>query len=1048
MLKQGLYEQILYQMLSEQLQNLQDHVVDTESIDQAEASEVISRYLAEVIKHAMDVLKDQGADLQQQIRLGNQIVSLLQNEVDDGALDGRHIDKRAVQLLALVEKKNTVYSVDQNLKILRPETSIAMSSLFTGAVREPSLDTEFRKEIASCDRIDMLVSFIKWSGLRLIMDELRQFTQNGGQLRIITTSYMGATDIKAIEELHNLQNTQLMVSYDTKRTRLHAKTYVFYRNTGFSTAYIGSSNLSNAALSSGLEWNVKITAKELPDTMDKMLATFDAYWNSQDFEPYSSKQRDRLARALNSERYFQNNEDRPYFFDIEPYEFQKEILDRLDAERQIRGKYRNLVVAATGTGKTVVSAFDYKRFVNAHSNQANRLLFVAHREEILKQSLMCFRGVLQDANFGELFVGSHTPAQADHLFMSIQTFNSQNWTEKTSSQHYDYIVVDEFHHAVAPSYQKLLDYYQPKILLGLTATPERMDGLSVTTYFGDRIAAEIRLPEAIDRKLLSPFHYFGITDIVDLTDVTWSRGGYDQAELSNLYSLSGRIANQRASHVINTLMKYSTDINQVIGLGFCVSIAHAKFMADFFNQSGIPSLHLTGHSPDYERNTAKKRLISGEIKFLFVVDIYNEGVDIPEVNTVMFLRPTESLTIYLQQLGRGLRLAEGKDCLTVLDFIGHANKRYNFEEKFAALLNNSAKSVQSELKNGFVSVPKGCHIHLERIAKDYVLENIRSSFNFRTGLITRLGSFEDDTGQELTLANFLSYYHLDSRVLYRRGNFSRLRVSAGVKEDFSEALEEDLSRAFPRICSIDSRRWIVFLLSVLREIDRLNCLKLTSDETAMLRMFYHTIWPVTTDAVSMRDIQERLKDLSNSPVMLCELIEILEYNYSQIDFIDEQVSLGFPSPLDLHCTYTRDQLLIGLGHTNPSSVREGVLWLKEKHCDVFFITLNKSSKDYSPTTMYKDYSINESLFHWQSQSTTSEDSPTGKRYQQHGKGMHQVLLFVRDFKADLNITSPYTFLGLAEYVSHEGSRPMSITYRLKRPIPAKYLKKTNKLLVG
>ena len=335
MLKQGLYEQILYQMLSEQLQNLQDHVVDTESIDQAEASEVISRYLAEVIKHAMDVLKDQGADLQQQIRLGNQIVSLLQNEVDDGALDGRHIDKRAVQLLALIEKKNTVYSVDQNLKVLRPETSIAMSSLFTGAVREPSLDTEFRKEIASCDRIDMLVSFIKWSGLRLIMDELRQFTQNGGQLRIITTSYMGATDIKAIEELHNLQNTQLMVSYDTKRTRLHAKTYVFYRNTGFSTAYIGSSNLSNAALSSGLEWNVKITAKELPDTMDKMLATFDAYWNSQDFEPYSSKQRDRLARALNSERYFQNNEDRPYFFDIEPYEFQRN-LDRLDAERQIR----------------------------------------------------------------------------------------------------------------------------------------------------------------------------------------------------------------------------------------------------------------------------------------------------------------------------------------------------------------------------------------------------------------------------------------------------------------------------------------------------------------------------------------------------------------------------------------------------------------------------------------------------------------------------------------------------------------------------------------
>lgn len=1048
MLQQGLYEQILYQLLSEELKNNVDHIVDTASIDEAEASKVISKYLAEIIEKGMDTLLDKGKDIHQQIELGNKIVSLIKQETDESGFEGMSIDQRAEQLLALIKIENSIYTIEDNRRIMRPETSIAMSSLFTGAVHEPSLYTEFKKEISSCDRIDMLVSFIKWSGLRLIIDELRTFTQNGGQLRVITTSYMGATDIKAIEELSVLPNIQLKVSYDTKRTRLHAKTYVFYRNSGFSTAYVGSSNLSNVAISSGLEWNVKVTAKDMPETMQKIMATFDSYWNSSDFESYSSEHRERLVSALKAEKYFDANSEQPYLFDIKPYPFQQEILDKLDAERKIRQQYRNLIVAATGTGKTVVSAFDYKRFRAENKTQACRLLYIVHREEILKQSISCFRGVLRDANFGELFVGYYRPEHIDYLFMSIQTFNSQDWTEKTSPDYYDYIVVDEFHHAAAPSYKKLLEYYQPKILLGLTATPERMDGLSVTKYFDERIAAEIRLPEAIERKLLSPFQYFGVTDIVDLSELTWARGGYDKTELSNVYTLNREVAKQRAHHVISTLLKYSTDMNDVIGLGFCVSIAHAEFMANYFNEHNIPSLHLTGLSPDEDRNTAKKRLVSGELRFLFVVDIYNEGVDIPEVNTVMFLRPTESLTIFLQQLGRGLRLAENKECLTVLDFIGQANKRYNFEEKFTALLDTTAKSVQSEIKNGFISVPKGCFIHLERIAKDYVLDNIRSSFNFAAGLRSRIKNFKDDSGKILTLTNFLDYYHLDPRTLYKRGSFSRLCVEAEIKDDYCEVIEEDLSKAFPRICAIDSRRWIRYLLNLLDQLENTDFSSLNSEESAMLRMFYHTIWQSSAEDLSNDDVWENLYALANSPVMLSELRELLQYNFNHIDFIDEKVNLGFDSPLDLHCTYTRDQLFLGLGFMKPTTVREGVKWLSDISCDIFLITLNKSSKDYSPTTMYEDYSINESLFHWQSQSTTSADSPTGLRYSQHGKGEHKVLLFVREFKNDIAGTAPYTFLGLAEYVKHDGSRPMNITYSLQRPIPAKYIKKTNKLLVG
>ncbi len=1049
MLKDGIYEELITNDLDKRLSE-EERVVSTSPIDPEDASRILSKYVQALLERELDKLKGEDT-LKSQIELANRAVSSIVGvENSDEIVWNMHISDRAEELLALFDKKNTIYALDDKREIIRPETSIANSSLFTGALYEPQMYTELKKEILTSDSIDMLVSFIKWSGLRLIIGELKSFTDRGGKLRVITTSYMGATDLKAIEELNRLLNTEIKISYDTKRTRLHAKTYVFYRNSGFTTSYVGSSNLSNAAISSGLEWNLKITKRDLPDTICKIAATFESYWASDEFESYSDDRKEQLRRALLSEKSQSSISYEGYGFDLRPYPFQQEILDSLMAERVVRGHYRNLIVAATGTGKTVISAFDFKRFLKSRGGRA-RLLFVAHREGILRQSLYTFRAVLKDENFGELFTSNYKPSSLDALFISIQSLNSSSLIRLTSPDYYDYIVVDEFHHAASPSYQELLEYYRPEVLLGLTATPERMDGKSILRYFDNRIAAEIRLPEAIERKLLSPFQYFGVTDSVDLRDVRWINGGYDRSELSRIYAFSGEISSRRADLIFNSVIKYTSDVESIKGLGFSVSVEHAEFMADYFSSRGIPSIALTGLSRHDERINGRNRLKSGEIKFIFAVDIYNEGVDIPEVNTVLFLRPTESLTVFLQQLGRGLRLSEGKECLTVLDFVGQANRKYNWEERLKALLFSQSHSVEREIKGGFVSsLPKGCYIELEKKAKEYILNNIREAYSGKNALLRMAESYEDERGEPITLKGFLDYYSIDIRLLYHYSSFSRLLVRAGLIQDFDEPLERAMENGFIRLSSINSRRLIKFLLGILPNLKSANLNNLSPLEKRMFKMFYVSLFDRCEDDFENESVKRNIDKIIKSPTLLSEIIELLRYNYDRIDFVDKSVDLGFSSPLDLYCSYSRDQILVSMDINEPQSMREGVRYFDDKKIDLFLITLNKSEKDYSESTRYEDYSINERLFHWQSQSTLRESSKTGQRYIHHRNLKTDVLLFVREYKRDpiTKKASPYTFLGKARYVRHYGEEPMNIIWRLDEPIPAKYLKKTNRLLLG
>lgn len=1025
-IRPGLYEQPINQLLESILQNLDEgHSKTTRPLTTPDSRHILAKYLTEIIEQALQNVGDHDNLLENQIDTANEIIRLLSVRAEDSDLTEYQISPQHSELLSIYHKKSG--------EIPRPETSLSTSTLFTGSKLEPSMMNELKKEILSSTKIDFIVSFIKWSGLRLIIEELKEFTKEH-KLRIITTSYMGATDLKAIVELAKLPNTEIKISYDTRTTRLHAKSYLFQRETGFSTAYVGSSNISNAALGSGLEWNVKITEKDLPHIIKNISATFDQYWNDRDFQTFTLADTEQLREALQAEKA--TGEAINYQFTITPYPFQKDILDKLEAERKVHNRKRNLLVAATGTGKTVISAFDYQRYCKEHPDKPNRLLFIAHRLDILKQSLLCFRGILRDANFGDLFDGNNKPKNLDHVFVSIQTFNSQKLEKILKPEFYDFIIIDEFHHAEAKSYQTLLNHFKPDILLGLTATPERMDGKDICQdYFNGIISAQIRLPEAINRQLLCPFQYFCITDTVDLSHVRFEMGRYVASELEELY-LENK---QRADAILQSVDRYVTDISQVIGLGFCAGVKHAEFMAESFTKAGIPSVSLNGSSSVEERERAKKQLTKKEIHFIFTADLFNEGVDIPEVNTLLFLRPTESLTIFLQQLGRGLRLCEGKDVVTVLDFIGAANKKYSFEWKFRALMDKTKNPVRREIEHGFTSLPSGCFIQMEKVAQQTILDNITSQLLNKKELVRRVKNFEAETGEKPTLSAFLSKYELSLEDIYqkKRGPFWKLCEEAEVYYSDGDIDTKTYAPAFMRISQMNSKRWISFVLDVLEgTVSPIN-----DEEKQMILMLFYLIYDrKTPESMGLSSVEGIISHILSIKPLANELIECLHILYNEIDFVDTQIDVGFPCPLDVGCSYPSQAILAGVGYycvDMCTPLTEGAFYFTNRNTDLLFITLNKSEDHYSPTAMYDDYVISDSLIHWQSQSRTAEHSRVGQRYIHHDELGSQVLLFVREMKTRNGFTLPYVYLGKAHYVEGHGSKPMNVVWRLEEKMSSR-----------
>lgn len=1042
----GLYEQIINKLLLSNLDKIDRKVyyIKETTVDKNEASKILSSYLLELIHFALDLI--QGTDkLEKQIELTNSIIRLLRDELNDADFEEDIIATEAKILTAIIRKIDSgIVDFEKHLKEITPYTRLSQSELFTGNNAGVSLESEIKKEILSSDEVCFLVSFIKWTGIRIFERELIEFTNRGGKLRIITTSYMGATDLRAVEFLSGLKNTEIKVSYNTDNERLHAKAYLFLRYTGFHTGYIGSSNISRSALTNGLEWNLKVTTKEVGHVIDKFRKTFETYWLDKEFELFDrEKHSEKLKVALKKERGGDRSNPEVYF-DIKPFHFQEEILEKLETERVIHERYRNLIVAATGTGKTVISAFDYRNF--KRKNTSARLLFVAHRKEILQQALSTFQGILRDNNFGELWVDGIEPTQYEYLFASVQTLNNRLESLDLSAEYYDFIVIDEVHHIAASSYRPILDRFQPKILLGLTATPERMDGEDILKDFSDSIAAEIRLPEALNRKLLCPFQYFGITDSVDLSLVEWNKGRYLPSELSKLYTQNDK----RVGEIIKNLHKYLKSVDDVRALCFCVTQEHAQYMAEKFSLAGLKADYLVANRNEV-REDLRSKLRSKTINYLFVVDIFNEGVDIPEIDTVLFLRPTESLTVFLQQLGRGLRLADDKDCLTVLDFVGNSRPEYDFEGKFRALVGKTNTSMGKEVEDDFPHLPLGCSIILEKKAKQYILDNIRKATTLnRNQLLNKIRNFKHQTDLALTLKNFSTFNHIALEQIYKRGSWRRLCVEAGVIADFSTENEAEISKAIQlKWLSCASNSYFQFILSLAKRGFQVDLTQLSENQQAMCLMLHYDVWG---NAGGFHSLEESIQAIGRNAVMVQEIAEVMPLLIDRIGFIERPIDLPYEQPLMLHARYTREQILAAFGLSTfdkKSSNREGVAENKELNTEILFIDLIKSEEDFSPTTLYQDYAISDTQFHWQTQNAARPDKGKGLSYIQHRQLGKRILLFVRERNEnEFKNTMAYVFLGEANFVDSYGSKPMSITWNLQEAMPPYLWKDSAKMAVG
>jgi len=973
-----------------------------------------------------------------------------------------------------------------------PQLFLSTPALITNhGDRSQNFIKTLKFELNTADRADLMVSFIRWSGVQLLIPAFEETIKHGHSIRILTSTYQTITEPKALRFLLGMRGVEVRL-YDSAHESFHTKAYLFARDSGLNTVVIGSSNLSAAALQSGYEWNVKLPDVASFPIYQRAFELFNQMWADPEAVPMTSAivdEYETFYRGTKSatkgtarfplSKYVQQAAVGHQAASIhsgsikagsigmivskspvDPNPMQQRALAALKQTR-VNGHRKGVVIAATGTGKTYLSALDVKGF------GAPTILFIAHREELLDKAKATFGQVFgSDAGCGKL-TGTDKDWTKPFLFSTIQTLHRDEHLTRFPPDHFEYIVVDEFHHADARTYRKVLDYFQPRFLLGLTATPERMDGGNILDLCDNNVVHEIRLREALKEKLLAPFHFFGLHDsTVDYDQVSQQSGLLDEQELSTVLKTP-----ERVDYIVKMMEKFGHDGEQMIALGFCATVDHAQYMADEFNRRGLSAECLSGSDPSHVRQAAIERLEGADhpLQVIFTVNIFNEGIDIPSVNLLLFLRPTESVTVFIQQLGRGLRRTDAKQYVTVLDFIGNYRKSFVVPLALAGQVNHLSfdrDSLRVAVETEFGDLPAGCYVDLAEVARQQILERIEGvrmdagqmlrdlymQFKRHLGRDPELEDFlysEEAPGLVFFIKKYKSWVQTKQRMIDKAlmQEFDNRLLGSPLHVGLTQRLEQMLPIKWPYefvILDLAMRltSGAVTVAAVVAELERRFqiCTDLASHgaivERAMKRL---------SEAPSARalvfglcvnggfTLSQHIRDGWNEPWVRGYLQQRLEYGLT--DFrrsYRPEMFFQHQHGVLLYQNYTRGELKFLFQDPTAKLWQAGSERIGKDY--LLFVTLKKGD-EVATHLKFRDYFIDQNTFHWQSQNQTAHHSTVGKDYVHHLARGLKVHLFVRKFAEMHNVVLPFMYVGEVTYVSSHDDSPMTVIWRLKQPVP-------------
>lgn len=895
--------------------------------------------------------------------------------------------------------------------------------------------TYLKEELNSCDSFCFIVSFIKFSGIQLLINTLDELKNRGIKGKIVTSVYLNITDPKALRKLAEYDNLEIKI-YNNTRESFHTKAYLFHRKK-YSSCIIGSSNLSQSALYSGEEWNVRLVKDNYLEIFDQSYEQFEKIWDSNEAIELNSKFIDMYEnfrnKSGNIETFdFKKEETEKEIF--MPNKMQSELLEKLKLTREF-GNKKGLIVAATGTGKTYLAAMDILK-MNPKS-----FLFIAHREELINNAFNVFSKILPyDKNEYGFLTGSEKNYNKRFMFSTIQSLYKN--TEYFSKDAFDYIIIDEFHHSKASTYEAVINYFNPVFMLGLTATPERMDGKDILELCDYNLIGEMGLREALEYDLLSPFHYFGvIDDTVDYEQIPFSNGKYDDKILGEKLSIPKRV-----DFIHNKIEKIGFDGDRVKSIAFCANIKHAEFMKEQFRLKGYTTESITAKDSQLKRKEVINAFQTGEIEILCVVDIFNEGIDIPDVNLLLFLRPTMSSTIFIQQLGRGLRKVKNKDFVTILDFIGNHKKDYIITQAFSENTLNEKDRLLNEVRNQFSDIPGASYIELDRICQDRIISKIENynSLN-RDNIVSEYLDFKNEIGREIDIIDFKDNTELFLRLKNKFGSFVKTQkliekldyYFSDEEEKIFEILEKNLSINYP---------YETLIIWLLHSLDRVS----VSD---VIEKFESVFFVKINERIQYNLIIRAMKELSENDLFIfnpktstisLKNIDFTAFYQKRLIGLIELFILKFKKEIDInefnnnilvkYKEYSRVELQILLdSNAQKGSWRAGYSVSREHVC--LFITLNKSLV-LKEELKYDNYFHRQDIVQWISQSKTRHDSKIGQMYVKHKEMNMKVHIFIRKEPVLENGTAaPFTYLGESEYFSSHGDKPMYMLWKLHYPVP-------------